>query len=69
MSERIRWKIAAALDRFTSLCWADLVTWALGWHPIREVRSNRRGLCQNDLARNGACYCGKLRAGAAGDTE
>jgi len=60
---RLRWRIAEALNRLPGQCWADLAMWAaysqrrLPWSPIGES-------CRNDLARNGACYCNKIQAGA-----
>lgn len=60
---RLRWWVATQLNRLPGQCWADLVTWALGWHkgekhtPWSPVTS----VCRRDLAANGGCYCGKLR--------
>lgn len=57
----LRWRAAALLNRLPGQCWANLVSWALGdsgyrfWQPIDSV-------CRKDVARTGACYCGKLRA-------
>ena len=69
MTERTRWWIASQLNRLRGQCWADLVTWALGWHKkdpylTRAERSPWSPVtrtCRLDLAANGACYCGKLR--------
>ena len=66
IGERLRWRLAYLLNRLPNQCWADLVTWALGWRegnrnplpwrPISEA-------CCKDFAANGsACYCGKLQA-------
>lgn len=67
MAERMRWRIAALLNLLPGQCWADLVTWALGWHK-GERGTGRRwpwqpagDACRRDLAANGTCYCGKLR--------
>lgn len=57
----LRWRIAFLVDQHARRsCWADLVSFALGdrrtpWQPIT-------GQCHGDAARNGSCYCGKLRA-------
>jgi hypothetical protein len=67
--ERLKWRIAYLLNRFfhRRVCWADMVSWvldtkrtrdkglraALPWRPIGKS-------CRDDLARCGACYCGKL---------
>lgn len=64
---KLRWRIATLLDKLPGQCWADLVSWvyhdrrddpgyrwASPWSPIGQS-------CRNDFARNGACYCGKLR--------
>jgi hypothetical protein len=59
MSEKTRWRVAHWLDKLPGFCWADLVTWALGWHGIRQTRVS--AACDADLARNGVCYCGKRR--------
>lgn len=64
--ERLKWRIATLANRLPGQCWADLVSWVLDskrtrdpglrarlpWRPIRS--------CRTDLARTGACYCGKL---------
>lgn len=61
LPERLRWRIATVLNKLPNQCWANLVSWALGdrgyrpWQPIDSV-------CRKDVARQGACYCGKLRA-------
>ena len=60
MTEKTRWKIAHLLNRSRRLCWADLVTWALGWHGIRECAVSN--LCHQGRDETGSCYCGKLRA-------
>lgn len=66
-TERLKWRIASIVDRLRGQCWADLVSWVLDskrtrdeglkarlpWRPIQQV-------CHKDLARTGACYCGKL---------
>lgn len=58
--ERLRWAIARLLNRLPGQCWADLVDWTLGYQ--RSPWSPQRS-CRADLARRGACYCGKLRRG------
>lgn len=67
LRERIRFRIANLVDKLPGQCWADLVGWVyrdnrddpdwrseIPWRPIGYT-------CRTDLARNGACYCGKLR--------
>lgn len=63
---RLRWRIAALLDRLPGQCWADLVSFALGhrrspWCPVTSS-------CRADLAAagDGACYCNKLRSPLTG---
>lgn len=65
--EKLRWRIAWLLDKLPGQCWADLVSWVL--RDRRDRRDYPIGpwspmgpSCRNDLARSGACYCGKLRA-------
>lgn len=57
---RSRWRIAALLNRLPGQCWTELVTWALGWRGLNPWSPIDR-TCRTDLARNGECYCGKLR--------
>lgn len=62
---RLRWWIAAQLDRLGGQCWTDLVCWALDGSSAREKRgpwSPQGAMCRADAAECGACYCGKLRA-------
>lgn len=61
MRERLRWMIASQLNRLPGQCWADLVTWALGWTPRWPVSQPVSGGCRVDMERNGCCYCGKLQ--------
>jgi len=65
--KRLKWRIAFTVNRLRGQCWADLVSWVLDsertrdeglkarlpWRPIPQG-------CRKDLARTGACYCGKL---------
>lgn len=62
---RVRWFIADRLDRLPGFCWANLVTWALGWHTMRERGVRQDSVCRADFAANGVCYCGKLKRGGA----
>jgi hypothetical protein len=63
MSDRKwHWKAAYALDRSPRLCWANLVTWALGWTRLRDTRVD--SVCHRDAANNGRCYCGELEGSA-----
>lgn len=74
MARRVRWRIATQLNRLPGQCWADLVTWALGWRKEdpyltwteRSPWSPVTGTCRLDLKATGACYCGKLRQPAKG---
>lgn len=61
--ERARWRIAYLLNWLPGQCWADLATWALGWHKgeKRLPWSPAGSVCRADVARTGNCYCGKLR--------
>lgn len=57
--DRLRWRIAALIDRIPGQCWAGLADWPLRtrrvpWAPVGPG-------CRDDLSRNGGCYCGKLR--------
>jgi len=56
-NRRWRWRLAILLDRIPGMCWADLVTWALGWR--RNPWARRTSVCRADEARNGCCYCGR----------
>lgn len=56
----LRLKIARALDRLMpNACWATLVTWALGYHGMREVDWRGRQ-CRRDCAERGSCWCCKM---------
>ena len=59
--EKLRLRIAHLLDKLPGQCWADLVWWALRRSDYRNPWSPIGPSCRGDLARNGACYCGKLR--------
>lgn len=57
--DRLRWRIAALVEKLPGQCWSGLADWQLGtrrfpWAPISDM-------CRRDLERCGACYCGKLR--------
>jgi hypothetical protein len=62
--ERLRFRIADAVDKLPGQCWADLVSWALGHNrragnsiwPWRPVTS----LCRQISPPNDRCYCGKI---------
>lgn len=64
MAKRLRWWTATQLNRLPGQCWADLVTWALGWHKgeKRSPWSPAGAACRSDLVANGYCYCGKQRS-------
>ncbi|WP_086848381.1 hypothetical protein [Amycolatopsis kentuckyensis] len=57
--EKLRWRLARALNLLPGQCWADLVCWVIGddrrspWSPIGAV-------CRSDRAATGCCWCGKL---------
>jgi hypothetical protein len=63
---RWRWRVADLLNRLPGQCWSDLVMWALREHRgepgSRSPWSPATWACRQDLARNGTCYCGKIRA-------
>lgn len=65
--ERARWRIANRLDRLPGQCWANLALWALhaSWdrddHPWWRPLSSTSRMCQQDAARCGTCWCGKLQ--------
>lgn len=66
----LRWTVAHHANRLPGQCWAELVEWALGWHRddpgtwwnnlVRRAPIRRQTSCVDDMARTGACYCGKL---------
>lgn len=67
-----RWRVAALADKLPGQCWADLVSWALRhheddhdtpfWDAVRRVPLRRQtDSCRSDFARNGVCYCARLR--------
>jgi hypothetical protein len=66
MTKRLRWWLAAQLDRLPGQCWADLVSWALAWDAgdKRSPWSPQGAMCRSDAAETGTCYCGKLRRAA-----
>lgn len=61
---RVRWRIAYALNRLPCTCWANLVSWALHSRPLidrfngGDIRQD--AMCRRDTQDNGRCYCGKL---------
>lgn len=57
-------RIAYILDRFTPLCWADLVSWFMRSRTFIEVIKSRdhRG-CVQESTDVGSCYCGKYQNG------
>lgn len=71
LPERLRWRIVGLVNKLPGQCWSDLCDWAGGWKnddpdgfagfpwwaPWRPDQSG----CRDDMARCGACYCGKLR--------
>jgi hypothetical protein len=63
---RVRWWAAWQFNRLPKTCWANLVSWALHSRPLLDLSGNeddvrQDSICRYDLARNGTCYCGKLR--------
>jgi hypothetical protein len=63
--DRLRWSVAAAVNRLPGTCWTDLVSFAQRYR--RSPLQLQRGVCRADAARCGTCYCGKVQdpAGAA----
>lgn len=63
-----RWDLAAYLNRSRRFCWANLVTWALGWHKgrgaLRETMTGSRCAAESLTHRDRSCYCGKFCAGS-----
>lgn len=60
---RARWKVARTLNRSARYCWADLVTWALGWTRLVDAKTGVRCRDESATHRDGSCYCGKFRDG------
>lgn len=58
-AEKIRWRIAYLIDRFTRQCWADLVSWARG--DKRGIPAFSSKTCRAEVSTIGRCYCGKFR--------
>jgi hypothetical protein len=64
--ENLRWKIANQMNRLPGQCWIDLVMWAQhGREDGQPVLPTRPigWACRSDMARNGGCFCGKIRTG------
>jgi hypothetical protein len=59
---RLKWRVAYALNRIPVTCWPNLVGWCQGQRNLSETRID--SACRSDAARNGACYCEKLRGEA-----
>lgn len=66
-NSKLRWRVAALIDRlpWPRQCWENLADWALGYRrwPWARIEAG----CRADLARCGACYCGKLRRPEGGE--
>jgi hypothetical protein len=72
-----RWRVAQLADKLPRQCWSDLVEWALRrheddpdtpWNDLRRRVPLRRQSptgCLDDAARNGTCYCAKVRTAEA----
>jgi hypothetical protein len=64
--EKVKWKIADHLDKKPNYCWANLVTWALGWRPWWWLFTEEgKGWLANQHCRNNpgeGGYCGKCEA-------
>lgn len=61
MSDRIRWWLISQLGKLPGQCWADLVSWQIGWsYRRRGLPWSPNGGCRRDIY-NWSCYCGKLR--------
>jgi hypothetical protein len=65
VSERLRWKLWGLVTRSRRVCPANAVG-AVVWRtqPLRGILVD--GTCRRDCARNGACWCGNLRAASRG---
>ena len=65
---KLRWRLWGLLCRSRRVCPSNAHS-ALIWRtkPLREVGID--WMCRSDCAANGACWCGKLRAGRASTSE
>jgi len=66
MPEDWRWWIAFKVKHLRWSCWSDLVQWAIDADPdqgtLRQAARGARSCAVSaDIARNGVCYCGKIR--------
>jgi hypothetical protein len=62
MATELRWARVYRLDELTDLCWADLVSVALG--DLRLTECSRMWSCEPAWG-GGRCYCGKRKYPAA----
>lgn len=59
-----RWDLAWWLNKLPGVCWANLVSWALGHRAIfnrfgdGDIRQD--SICRLDADACGRCYCGKI---------
>jgi hypothetical protein len=56
---RLRWWLWRRLVKLPNVCTANAHSRIIGRYRDRKVRVD--DVCRSDLARNGACWCGKLR--------
>ena len=56
-----RWNKAAKLNERPDACWANIVSWVLGYSDQDDIFN--QGICMNGVgAAPGTCYCGKISA-------
>lgn len=58
MNEKLRWKIWNALTKLPNICPANAHSVVI-YGERRDPRVD--AACRRDFARNGVCWCGKLR--------
>lgn len=65
-TDRLRWRIADAVNRLPCTCWAGLVSWAQRTSPNtgRSLLECGSRSCREEARshRDRACYCGKFRS-------
>jgi hypothetical protein len=57
---KLRWFVAARLNRRPKWCWSDLVLWA-NYRGDQLTSARDVTSCRADAARCGVCHCGKFR--------
>ncbi len=61
MAERLRWWLWSMACRLPGICPANAHTTLIITYPGHGRNPLVDGICRSDCARNGSCYCGKLR--------